>query len=376
MDTEEHIRVLIADDSFFIRRYLVELLHSDPNIEIVGTASTGDEVVELAAHLHPDVITMDYNMPGKNGIEAAASIMLGAKPLPSIIMLSAFDGDSGEEMRRALLASGAEVITKPSGEVSLDIEKIAASILERIKVCGHTQVSVRKALAHIHHDKVAHVPMPRERMPSRIIVIGASTGGPPLVEQLLSLLNPSGNMAVVIVQHMSKYFTELFAERLNRVTQFSTRQAESEDPIIAGSAVVVPGGEALVHAEDEQADPETLPRFFPVESQKLNHEDTIDVTMKTIATAFGNRTIGVLLSGMGTDGADGLKEIHIQGGLTIVQEPKSAIVSAMPLHAIHGGAIDQVLSIEHIADFINGILEKDTDTSSHDTIINNARVEQ
>ena len=376
MDTEEHIRVLIADDSFFIRRYLVELLHSDPDIEIVGTASTGDEVVELAASLHPDVITMDYHMPGKSGIEATASIMLGAKPLPSIIMLSAFDGESGEEMRLALLASGAEVITKPSGEVSLDIEKIAASILERIKVCGHTQVSVRKALARLHHDTTERKPKPHEGMPSRVIVIGASTGGPPLVEQLLSLLGHSDKIAVIIVQHMSKYFTELFAERLNRVTQFSTTQAESEDALTVGSAVVVPGGEALVHAEDEQADPLQQPRFFPVETQKLNHEDTIDVTMKTIATAFGKRTIGVLLSGMGTDGAEGLREIHIQGGLTIVQDPESAVVSAMPLHAIDGGAVDQVFSIEHIAKFINEILEKDTHISSRDTMTNNARVEQ
>ncbi len=377
MDTEEHIRVLIADDSFFIRRYLVELLQADPDIEIVGTASTGDEVVTLAARLHPDVITMDYHMPGKNGIEAAASIMLGAKPLPSIIMLSAFDGESGEEMRRALLASGAEVISKPSGEVSLDIEKIAASIIERIKVCGRTQVTVRKVLAHMHHDKTVHAPRTLEGMPPRVVVIGASTGGPPLVEQLLSLLDPSSGVAVVIVQHMSKYFTELFAERLNRVTEFATRQAAAEEDVLTpGGAVVVPGGGALVHAEDEQADPDRSPRFFPTESQKMNHEDTIDVTMKTIATVFGKRTIGVLLSGMGTDGAEGLREIHIQGGLTIVQEPDSAVVSAMPLHAIHGGGVDQVLSIEQIAAFINGTFEKDTSMSSRDTMTNNARVEQ
>ena len=359
MDTAEHIRVLIADDSFFIRRYLVELLHADPEIEIIGTASSGDEVVALAATLHPDVITMDYHMPGKNGIEAAASIMLGAKPLPSIIMLSAFEGESGEEMRHALLASGAEVITKPSGEVSLDIEKIAAGIIERIKICGRTQVSVRKALLHIHGERTERAVDQKNGSLSHVVVIGASTGGPPLVEHLLSLLDPDSGISIVVVQHMSKYFTELFAERLNRVTLFPTQESHEGDVLSFGSALVVPGGMSLGLIEDEQADPAHTPRFLNLESPKANHEDTIDRTMKTIATVFGPNTIGVLLSGMGTDGAEGLKEIHVQGGITIVQEPSSAAVSAMPLHAVHEGGVDQVLTIEAIATYINAL------TTSH-----------
>ena len=368
MDTAEHIRVLIADDSFFIRRYLVELLHADPEIEIIGTASSGDEVVALAAALHPDVITMDYHMPGKNGIEAAASIMLGAKPLPSIIMLSAFEGESGEEMRRALLASGAEVITKPSGEVSLDIEKIAAGIIERIKICGRTQVSVRNALLQMHHERTEKAVDRKDGAPSHIVVIGASTGGPPLVEHLLSLLDPNKGISIVIVQHMSKYFTELFAERLNRVTLFPTQESHEGDVLSLGSAVVVPGGMSLGLIEDEQADPTHAPRFLNLESPKANHEDTIDRTMKTVATVFGPHTIGVLLSGMGTDGAEGLREIHAQGGITIVQEPSSAVVSAMPLHAVHEGGVDQVLTIEAIANYINALITPHAHKGAHATM--------
>ena len=221
-------------------------------------------------------------------------------------------------------------------------------------------------------DKMPHL---SEGLPSRVVVIGASTGGPPLVEQLLSLLNPANGIAVVVVQHMSEYFTELFADRLNRVSLFGTQQAKEGDMLVGGKAVVVPGGKALAHIEDEQADPERTPRFLPVASQKMNHEDTIDMTMKTIATVFGNRTVGVLLSGMGTDGADGLREIHVQGGLTIVQEPDSAVVSAMPLHAIHESAIDKVLTIENIAQHINTTIMNDIRVSQRDTMGNDDRGE-
>lgn len=376
MDIQEHIRVLIADDSFFIRRYLVELLQEDPEIKIVGTASTGDEVVALSGVLHPDVITMDYHMPGKNGIEAAASIMLGAKPLPSIIMLSAFDGESGEEMRRALLSSGAEVITKPSGEVSLDIEKIAAHIIERIKICGRTQVSVRKALARIHHDRTDRVSHAYGKLPSRVVVIGASTGGPPLVEHLLSLLDPDTGLTIVVVQHMSKYFTELFAERLNRVTSFPTQEMKEKSTLPPGTATVVPGAAALALIDDEQADPEHTPHFLVADSEKINHEDTIDKTMTTVASVFGKRSIGVLLSGMGTDGAEGLKEIRAQGGVTLVQDPGSAAVSSMPLHAISEGHIDKILSIEAIAEYINAAATESAHLGAHDTMSSDGGVDK
>jgi two-component system, chemotaxis family, protein-glutamate methylesterase/glutaminase len=141
---EEKIRVLVADDSFFIRRYLAELFERSSDIEVVGTASDGEEVVDLARKLKPDVITMDYHMPKRNGIEATAAIMLGERPLPAIIMLSAFDGKDGEQVKRSLLASGAEVLVKPSGEISLDIERAAESILTRVRQVGMVEIKMKQ----------------------------------------------------------------------------------------------------------------------------------------------------------------------------------------------------------------------------------------
>ena len=187
MENKEKIRLLIADDSFFIRTYLAELLRQDPDIMLVGTASSGDEVVTLAAREKPDVITMDYNMPGMNGIEATAAIMLGGRPLPAIIMISAFQGEKGSEVHRSLVASGAHVIAKPSGEISLDIEKAAAEILRKVKEIGAVEVKMRLLYSRMHqHSDKKNTRAPRGNRQLRgVVVIGASTGGPPLVESLI-----------------------------------------------------------------------------------------------------------------------------------------------------------------------------------------------
>ena len=349
MNSQDRIRVLIADDSFFIRRYLAELLATEPEIEIIGTASTGDEVVLLAAKLKPDVITMDYNMPGKNGIEAAAAIMLGERPLPSIIMLSAFLGEDGQEMRRTLEASGAQVVAKPSGEVSLDIEKVALQIVQKIKAQGETARNIRIASGHKVHAIVDKQIDLQDKQLQHVVVIGASTGGPPLVEYLLSQIDPTLGVSIVIAQHMSKYFTELFAERLNRVTRFTVREAKSDDALSPGLALVVPGGFALDFHNDIHDDN----KLFLTPTMLEKHEDEIDLTMEAIAKAYKRHTCGILLSGMGSDGTKGLHAIKKHGGHTIVQDPHTAIVSSMPTHAMDEGGIDAVLSIEHMPSYIN-----------------------
>ncbi len=351
MNPQDRIRVLIADDSFFIRRYLVELLDSEKGIEIVGTASSGDEVVLLAAKLKPDVITMDYNMPGKNGIEAAAAIMLGERPLPSIIMLSAFLGEDGQEMRRTLEASGAQVISKPSGEVSLDIEKVAVQIVQKIKKAGETARMIRIASGHKIHTIIDKLVELKDKQLRHVVVIGASTGGPPLVEHLLSQIDPTHGVSIVIAQHMSKYFTGLFAERLNRVTRFTVREAKSDDVLSPGLALVVPGGFALDFHNDKN-DPGKL---FLTPTMLAKHEDEIDLTMEAIAISYGGYSCGILLSGMGSDGTKGLCAIKKHGGHTIVQDPHTAIVSSMPAHAMDEGGIDAVLSVENMPPYINDL---------------------
>ena len=355
MDSKDRIRVLIADDSFFIRRYLTELLASEPEIEIVGAASNGDEVVLLAAKLKPDVITMDYNMPGKNGIEAAAAIMLGERPLPTIIMLSAFLGEDGQEMRRTLEASGAQVVSKPSGEVSLDIEKVAIQIVQKIKEAGETARKIRIATGHKMHVVIDKQVELKDKQLQHVVVIGASTGGPPLVEHLLSQIDPAFGVSIVIAQHMSKYFTELFAERLNRVTSFTVREAKSDDILLPGLALVVPGGFALDFHNEKNDKNDSERKLFLIPTMLAKHEDEIDLTMEAIAKTFGVHSCGILLSGLGSDGTKGLHAIKKHGGFTIVQDPHTAIVSSMPTHAVDEGGIDAVLSVENMPLYLNDL---------------------
>ena len=342
----EKIRVLIADDSFFIRTYLEELFRLDGAIEVVGAASSGDEVVELARILKPDVITMDYNMPERNGIEATAAIMLGDRPLPAIIMLSAFEGEEGAKIRRTLEQSGAHVLVKPSGEVSLDIEKIGSAVVEKIKEIGFIEIKIRHVHAEGNHDKEKPI-LPPGGSPIGVLVIGASTGGPPLVEHLLAELDPSLNIAVIIVQHMSQYFTQLFAERLNRVTTFHVREAENGDTLRAGVALVVPGGHALLL----DAGNKSKVSFLVCQTPEELREVEIDNTMIAILNGFKGPVVGVLLSGMGTDGADGLRAIKERGGLALVQDPETATVGAMPLHGLQGGG--EIAKLEDIAKRVN-----------------------
>jgi two-component system chemotaxis response regulator CheB len=295
---------------------------------------------------------MDYHMPGKNGIQAAAAIMLGGEPpLPAVIMLSAFAGEQGKNALTMLRESGAHIVLKPSGEVSLDIEKASLPLLLKIKEIGNVQVKIRQMRERVHHIEHKQLlgTLPLGEL-SGVIVIGASTGGPPLVEHLLSLLEPEWNIAVVVVQHMSPYFTELFAERLNRTTAFAVREAKEGDVLAPGLVLVVPGGFGLGISEASKSTPRSPALFSLVPSISNNPEDEIDRTMQTLALTFGARVFGVLLSGMGSDGTIGLQAIKARGGYAIVQDPETAPLASMPEHAVSAeGLVDAILPVEKIA---------------------------
>jgi two-component system chemotaxis response regulator CheB len=248
------------------------------------------------------------------------------------------------------------VLTKPSGEISLDIERSARDIVVKVRQIGKMEQKMKRLFSETHKTspikRVAFVPRERSH-DSRIIIIGASTGGPPLIERLLSVLDPTSGISVFIVQHMSRYFTELFAERLDRVTDFSVREAKSGELPKEGEALVVPGGMCLEHAYTDEGEP--LDALL-VTSLEGTHEIEIDRTMKAIAELYGERAIGILLSGMGNDGAEGMAEIKKRGGITIVQHPDDAVVASMPKSALSSADIDHVLSVDEIPKIIGEII--------------------
>lgn len=346
MDHEMKIRVLIADDSYFVRRYLHELLSQDADIAVVGEAKDGVEVVAMAAELHPDVITMDYRMPRKNGLDATAEIMLGSRPLPAVIILSAFAGTDGRETLERLRSAGALVIEKPSGEVSLDIDRIADEIVTTVKKVGDVQRRIRMYARALVARAGRATPIRKHSAPLAVVVIGASTGGPPLVEHLLATLGEEESAAFVIVQHMSKYFTELFSERLDRLAPMPVHEAKEGEELLPGTITVVPGNSAVTFDRGAEGGPHI--RLHVVELPERRDEHAIDLTMRSAADLFGSATIGMVLSGMGSDGTDGLAAIKEAKGSTFAQDPLSATVSSMPESAISAGIVDRILGIEEM----------------------------
>lgn len=360
-ENEEKIRVLVVDDSFFIRTYLRELLRGHSNIEVVGLAASGEDAVVLVKSLKPHVVTMDYHLPGKNGIETVAEIMLGDRPLPVIIMVSAFTGSDGVRTKKMIESSGAYAIAKPSGEVSLDLEKISDSLVQKILDVGRIEVKMRKSLKRNKHHAISNEQFTSKIIPLRgVVIIGASTGGPPLVEHLLSALDPHLGISVVVVQHMSDYFTSLFSERLNRVTPFIVREAKDGDTFVSGEVLVAPGGSTLYPLPGDNSSPGKI----TVQKNALHSpEVAIDNAMITVSECYHGPIVGVILSGMGEDGTEGLKAIRIRGGLSLAQDPKTSTVSGMPKHAIEEAHAEMV-ELEDLPEYITSFILRSVNPAS------------
>jgi two-component system chemotaxis response regulator CheB len=327
------VRVLIVDDSPVAREVLKDVLESDADIRVVGMAATGREAVELTAKLKPDVVTMDLVMPGMDGMEATERIM-ARNPTP-ILFLSAHIGPGGECSRSDALAAGAlDVVEKPKTMPDPQWQRDAGTLTEKVKSLAQVPV-----VTHMRRS-------PREPGPTRgaietrragvVVAIGASTGGPKVLDELLPALPASYQPAVVVVQHLADSFLPALVASLRPRCALEIRVAENGDRLRPGRILFAPPSAHLVvltggRVRIEAGEP--LRGFRP----------SIDVTMASVARAFGARACGVLLSGMGADGAAGLHAIKMAGGRTLAQDEGSSAVFGMPRAAIDLGAAQHVL---------------------------------
>lgn len=346
---QDKIRVLIVDDSFFMRKLIREILSSDPEIEIIDDAKDGVEAIGKAARLEPDVIIMDYNMPQMNGAEATQKILGKVEKLPVILMLSAYTTEGAEATLECLRAGAVDFIAKPSGELSLDIDKVSEEIITKVKKLAQAQV---KKFEKIKSFKKSKKPLVKiEKKGTKIIVIGASTGGPPILEDIFANLPEDLNAVIIVVQHMPKYFTETFAKRLDKVSPLFVKEAERGEVLKAGMAFIAPGG---YHTKIEKRKKENDLDFEMVinltkEPIEYGFWPSIDVSMMSVAQYYPYGIIGILLSGMGGDGVEGLRAIKSVNGHNIVQDPATAVVASMPEAAIREGLEDEILPPEKIA---------------------------
>ncbi len=342
------IRVLIVDDSFVMRTLLAEILNVDPEIEVVGMARDGETAIKEAKRLKPDAILMDYLLPKIDGAQATEQILKSENHPPAIIMISAFTKEGAEVTLKSLRLGVADFVLKPSGEVSLDIGKVRVEIISKIKIAVHARIL---KFHRIKEKKVKKIEGNSENV-SAIVVIGASTGGPPLIENILEKFPSDFGATILVVQHMPKHFTETFSERINKISPLVVREAQEGETIKTSHAFIAPGNMQMEIEKVKKIKNICLKINLIQELKSCHSCPSIDVTMISLAYARPSKIIGVILTGMGEDGLKGMKAIKAVGGHTIVQDPKTAAVDSMPKAVIEAKLADEVLPPEKIAEKI------------------------
>lgn len=349
----QRLRVLVVDDSAFMRGAISRVLSTDPRFEIAGQAKDGEEAVRLAAELRPDVISMDFNMPGLNGAEATRAIL--AKRATPIVMLSAHTREGAAATVQALAAGAVDFVEKPDGEVSANLSSIRDQLVDKLMAAAGANVQGSMTVM----DVGASEPPVSRRAPRstpkpmpaglRLVVIASSTGGPAALVRVLPKLTNLGKAAVVVVQHMSAGFTSALAEQLAERAGYAVGEAKHGDPIEAGRALVAPGGRHLVLERDGTASLNDGPPVHGV-------RPAADVTLKSAAQVYGARAVGVVLTGMGRDGALGLAAVKAAGGRTIAQDKATCTVYGMPKAAVEMGVVDEVLPLDQIGQSVSRLV--------------------
>lgn len=315
-----------------MQKVLSDLLQADPSITIVGTARDGEEAISKVESLHPDVVTMDIEMPRMNGLTAVRRIM-EVHPTP-VVMISALTQREAQLTLKALDYGAVDYVPKPSGSISLNMDSVRDELITKIKTAA-------KAKALRIKDIVEESLPLTARNSDKIISIAASTGGPPAVSSVLRGL-PRDPPPILVVQHMPKGVTKLFADGLNQECKFRVKEAEEGDILQEGLALIAPGGFHMVITKEDKVKLTSNP---PVNYVR----PAADVTMFSLADVYGAKNVGVVLTGMGSDGAKGIVAIKEKGGATIAQDEKTCVVYGMPKVAFDTGRVDVVVPLENVA---------------------------
>ncbi len=359
------IRVLIVDDSAFMRHAIVSLLEKDPEIKVVDTAKDGLEALRKAAELDVDVITMDVEMPRLGGLETLKQLMQ-VHPTP-VIMVSSLTESGAETTLKALEYGALDFIPK---NMSNDKELFGEELRRKVKAVARRKSILRLKFRHnlaqtqggAGHSSFGQAAQAKTASPAKapivftqgntgprdLVVIGVSTGGPPVVQKILAALPKNLPACVLISQHMPATFTGPFAKRLNSVSQFTVTEAVDGDRLINGHAYVCPGGK---HMGIRLNGP--LPEIsVSDEPRSALYKPTVNVLMETAGKVMGRKTLGVMLTGMGSDGIDGARVLREKGGLLIAQSEASCVVYGMPKAVIDANLANLILDADDIAQAI------------------------
>jgi two-component system, chemotaxis family, protein-glutamate methylesterase/glutaminase len=340
----DKVKVLVVDDSFLMRRIISDIVNSDPHLEVVGRAKDGREALEKVAALNPDVVTLDINLPEKNGIDVLKEIM---KTRPTrVIMLSAYTRAGASATIRALELGAVDFIAKPSGEISLGLEKLRSEIIEKIKLAANFDLD--KYLSVFTADGIRPAVEEKIAGVKRLVIIGASTGGPKAILTIMKSIPVDIKAAFLIVQHMPKGFTLSFAERIAWETGIRAKEAEEGDAVESGRVFVAPAGSHLIFVRENGQVKVKLTQDPLVNFVR----PSIDVSMISAVSIFGRDILGVILTGMGKDGLEGSRKIKEAGGKVYIQDEESSVVWGMPGSVSKAGLTDGIVPLSQIAEVI------------------------
>jgi two-component system, chemotaxis family, protein-glutamate methylesterase/glutaminase len=351
MSMAEKIKVMIVDDSALVRQVVSQALSADPGIEVIATAADPLFALQKMKTLWPDVLVIDIEMPRMDGITFLKKIM-AERPTPVVVCSSL--AEKGTQATFEALAAGAvAIITKPklglksfledsSNDIVQAVRSAARANMRAMHASATTAVNRPKLSADVMLSAGGHRAL--ERTTDQVVAIGTSTGGTQALEAVLTRL-PATTLGIVIVQHMPEKFTAMFAERLHSLCQIEVREARHGDRVIPGRALIAPGGRHMMLKRNgaqyvvDVADGPLVNR----------HKPSVDVLFRSVAKFAGANALGIIMTGMGDDGARGLKEMHDAGARTIAQDEASCVVFGMPKEAIKLGAVDQVMALDQIA---------------------------
>ena len=339
------IKVLVVDDSGFFRRRLTELINADARLQVVGTASNGQEAIEQATRLRPDVITMDYEMPVMDGITSLREIhrKLG---IP-VLMFSSLTFEGARVTLDALEAGAVDFLPKNFEEISRYPDEIQKVLCDRIVMVSNSRTTARQSPPAASPTKAADAAAPARRASYRatqLIVIGASTGGPMALQEVLTHLPANFRLPILLVQHMPGTFTKAFVERLDRICKINVSEAKDGDVLRPGHAYLAPGGKQML------LDGRMPLRIRIVDGdERLNYKPSLDVTFGSAARDLGSKVLGVVLTGMGADGRDGARLLKAEGATIWAQDEASCVIYGMPMAVAKAGLVDEVLDLRRVA---------------------------
>lgn len=349
----EQIKILVVDDSAFMRKSLTLLLESDPQIKVIDTASDGIIAIEKIKKFRPDIVTLDVEMPNMDGISALKIIMRECPT--SVIMVSSVTTEGAGITLKALELGAVDFIPKEMSFISVKITGIKEELLNKVKAIYRSQSIAKRNRLHNLHEKLAlnklqpaisHLPIMRYSA----LAVGISTGGPISLQKMIPLLSEKINIPIFIVQHMPPKFTASLSERLNNLSPLHVKEAEDNEVVRNGVVYIAPGG---FHLKLERDKVSNIKINISGKPDNTLHRPSVDVMIQSVQEIYGKNVLGLIMTGMGKDGLEGIKKLKAAGGHCIAQNEESCVVYGMPRAIVENGLADIVAPLEEIPNIIN-----------------------